>query len=54
MKRPTKGWDVVRRQYEVRKGSGNNGNSEIIHGEEYGVFAADAAVPLVMVLYKVV
>lgn len=41
MKRPPKGWDVVHRQVE-----------EV--SEEYGVFAADALIPLAMVLYKVI
>ncbi|KAK3829034.1 MAG: hypothetical protein J3Q66DRAFT_395247 [Benniella sp.] len=58
MKRPPKGWDVVRRQFEIRCGGNGNGSSssspDTITGEEYGVFAADAVVPLVMVLYKIV
>ncbi|KAF8933411.1 hypothetical protein BGZ52_007797 [Haplosporangium bisporale] len=41
MKRPPKGWDVVHRQVEDVS-------------EEYGVFAADALIPLAMVLYKVI
>ncbi|ORZ01938.1 hypothetical protein BCR41DRAFT_375174 [Lobosporangium transversale] len=62
MKRPPKGFDVVRRQYEMNGGNGNssstssrNSDSSVAtSGEEYGVFAADAIVPLVMVLYKVI
>ncbi|KAF8940623.1 hypothetical protein EDD21DRAFT_197446 [Dissophora ornata] len=56
MKRPPKGLDVVRRQYEIRgrSSSGSSDSPDNTTGEEYGVFAADAVVPLVMVLYKVV
>ncbi|KAG0345059.1 hypothetical protein BG005_001488 [Podila minutissima] len=43
MKRPPKGWDVVHRQVE-----------DIHPSEEYGIFAADALIPLAMVLYKVI
>ncbi|KAF9941403.1 hypothetical protein BGZ65_003700 [Modicella reniformis] len=52
MKRPPKGWDVVRRQFEIQHNSTKG--PDTISGEEYGVFAADAVVPFVMVLYKVV
>ncbi|KAF9103651.1 Heat shock 70 kDa protein 12A [Mortierella sp. AM989] len=50
MKRPPKGMDIVRRQCEV--GSNSTDSLDSTTGEEYGVFAADALVPLVMVLYK--
>ncbi|KAI1321768.1 hypothetical protein EDD11_000044 [Mortierella claussenii] len=58
MKRPPKGWDVAHRQYEIRGGSNGSSSSassisDTTTGDEYGVFAADAVVPLVMVLYKV-
>ncbi|KAG0365657.1 hypothetical protein BGZ54_006343 [Gamsiella multidivaricata] len=56
MKRPPKDLDVVRRQYEARRSNVGNSSDgvETLTGEEYEVFAADAIVPLVMVLYKVV
>ncbi|KAG0244612.1 hypothetical protein BGX31_008876, partial [Mortierella sp. GBA43] len=58
MKRPPKGFDVIRRQFETRCGSNSSSSSsstpDSIAGEEYGAFAADAVVPLVMVLYKIV
>ncbi|KAK3845892.1 MAG: hypothetical protein J3R72DRAFT_418051 [Linnemannia gamsii] len=54
MKKPPKGSDVVHRQVEVyRGGSGGEAGSTTL-SEEYGVFAADAMVPLAMILYKVV
>ncbi|KAF9163765.1 hypothetical protein DFQ26_002140 [Actinomortierella ambigua] len=43
LKRPPKGFDIVRREYDL------DDRSKV----EYGVFAADAVVPLAMVLYKV-
>ncbi|KAF9996127.1 hypothetical protein BGZ80_010244 [Entomortierella chlamydospora] len=55
IKRPPKGMDVVRRQFEIQGGrDGNSNGLDNVTGEEYGVFAADALVPLVMVLYKVI
>lgn len=54
MKRPPKGFDVIRRQFEIRCGSNGSSSPDTMTGEEYGVFAADAVVPLVMVLYKIV
>ncbi|GJJ70378.1 hypothetical protein EMPS_02727 [Entomortierella parvispora] len=51
MKRPPKGWDVVRREVCNPNQAKQNGSTA---GEEYGVFAADAMIPLAMVLYKVV
>ncbi|KAF9431698.1 hypothetical protein BGZ76_011813 [Entomortierella beljakovae] len=51
MKRPPRGSDVVRRQ--VQLGSGSSDSLDSTTSEEYGVFSADALVPLVMVLYKV-
>lgn len=54
MKRPPRGFDVVRRQYETRCASSGSSSPDTVTGEEYGVFAADAVVPLVMVLYKLV
>ncbi|KAF9951551.1 hypothetical protein BGZ72_006951 [Mortierella alpina] len=53
IKRPPKGWDVVHRPYDIRKENRRTGATEISTGEEYAVFAADAIVPLAMVLYKV-
>ncbi|KAG0306278.1 hypothetical protein BGZ99_001808, partial [Dissophora globulifera] len=53
MKRPPKGWDVVRRQYQTQSKGNSVEAGDFTTGEEYGVFAADAVVPLVMVLYKV-
>lgn len=51
MKRPPKGWDVVRREVCNPHQANQSGS---MPGEEYGVFAADAMIPLAMVLYKVV
>ncbi|KAG0283571.1 hypothetical protein BGZ96_012031 [Linnemannia gamsii] len=54
MKRPPKGSDVVHRQVEVYRGGSNGEAGSTTLSEEYGVFAADAMVPLAMILYKVV
>ncbi|KAF9573850.1 hypothetical protein BGW38_008374, partial [Lunasporangiospora selenospora] len=51
MKRPPKGWDVVHRQFDIPP---TKDDDEALIGDEYGVFAADAAVPLAMVLYRVI
>ncbi|KAG0249244.1 hypothetical protein BG011_009470 [Mortierella polycephala] len=48
MKRPPKGWDVVHRQFDTH----STGSTDVTTGEEYAVFAADAIVPLAMILYK--
>ncbi|KAG0333662.1 hypothetical protein BG004_000735, partial [Podila humilis] len=52
MKRPPKGWDIVHRQ--IHDSSSSNSSSNSGSSEEYGVFAADALIPLAMVLYKVI
>lgn len=52
LKRPPKGWDVVRREISQPNHADPSGSTTA--GEEYGVFAADAMIPLAMVLYKVV
>ncbi|KAF9191422.1 hypothetical protein BGZ50_009376 [Haplosporangium sp. Z 11] len=54
MKRPPKGWDVVHRQFDIRRENHSMGSTDITTGEEYAVFAADAIVPLAMILYKVI
>lgn len=54
MKRPPKGSDVVHRQVEVYRGGSDGETGSTTLSEEYGVFAADAMVPLAMILYKVV
>ncbi|KAF8946667.1 hypothetical protein BGZ47_011663 [Haplosporangium gracile] len=54
MKRPPKGSDVVHRQVEVYRGGGEGEAGSTTLSEEYGAFAADAMVPLAMILYKVV
>ncbi|KAF8969751.1 hypothetical protein BGZ46_010638 [Entomortierella lignicola] len=56
MKRPPKGFDVVRREFAIQggRGEGTKSLSDPITSEEYGVFAADALVPLVMVLYRII
>ncbi|KAG9069150.1 hypothetical protein KI688_010045 [Linnemannia hyalina] len=54
MKRPPKGSDVVHRQVEVYRGGSESEAGSTTLSEEYGMFAADAMVPLAMILYKVV
>ncbi|KAG0045260.1 hypothetical protein BGZ83_009503 [Gryganskiella cystojenkinii] len=54
MKRPPKGWDIVRREAIPSNHLSPTGGKTTTAGEEYGVFSADAMIPLAMILYKVV